>query len=157
LERGSGLQDEMKTSELASIFGVSAETVRKLARSGVIVRAGRLFPVAESVRRYAAHLRDAAAGRGKASGGEAAVSARARLADLQADAQEMKNAVARGELISEAEVDSAWAEVALLVRTAVMDGVERAAGELPHMSRSDVAVLDRVMRGALTALRQPQT
>ena len=84
-------------------------------------------------------------------------SARSRLTEAQAVAVETKNAVARGELISEAEVDAAWAEVALLVRTAVMDGVERAAGELPHMSRSDVAVLDRVMRGALTALRQPQT
>ena len=84
-------------------------------------------------------------------------SARSRLTEAQAVAVETKNAVARGELISEAEVDAAWAEVALLVRTAVMDGVERAAGELPHMSRSDVAVLDRVMRGALTTLRQPQT
>jgi terminase small subunit / prophage DNA-packing protein len=144
--------DSISTTEIAGLFGVSRKTVAAWTNAGILVRTGRgRFDFVRSVRGLAKHRQ-----RSEPSGDATAGSARSRLTEAQAIAVETKNAVARGELISEAEVDAAWAEVALLVRTAVMDGVERAAGELPHLSRTDVSVIDRVMRGALTALRQPQ-
>lgn len=146
----------MKTSELAAVFGVSSETVRSLARSNVIARTGRLFDVAACMRRYAKHLRDAAAGRSRASDGEAAVSARARLADLQADAQDMKNKLARSELIPVAVVKSEWSEIVLHTRTAVLNAVPRVASELPHLSRSDIQAFDRANRDALEGLTKAE-
>jgi phage terminase Nu1 subunit (DNA packaging protein) len=150
------LQDQMKTSELAALFGVSSETVRGLARSGVIARAGRLFPVAESTKRYAAHLREAAAGRGRASGAASAIGERSRLAAAQADSQELKNRIARGDLISLSETEATWAEIVVRARNAVLNGVKRWAAELPHLARSDIATFDRIMRDALTTLGKGQ-
>ena len=146
----------MNTAGLAALFGISVQSVRTLARTGVIARTGKLFGVAECMRRYASHLRDAAAGRGKASGGEAAVSARARLADLQADAQDMKNKLARGELIPVDVVKSEWSQIVLATRTAVLNAVPRMANEHPHLSRSDIQAFDRANRAALEGLTKAE-
>jgi terminase small subunit / prophage DNA-packing protein len=142
----------MKTSELAALFGISSESVRQLARARVIARVGRLFPVAESTKRYASHLREVAAGRGRASGAASAIGERSRLAAAQADAQELKNRVARGDLISIAETESTWAEIVVRARNAVLSSIKRSASELPHLARSDIATFDRNLRDALTTL-----
>lgn len=84
------MDNNLKVNELAALFGVTARTISDLARRGIIVRDAKGFDRDEFVRRYVRHLREAAAGRGQAAGGAAAVSERARLAAAQADAQEMK-------------------------------------------------------------------
>jgi phage terminase Nu1 subunit (DNA packaging protein) len=142
----------MTTAEIADLFGLSDQSIRSLAREGVIQRVGRLFPVAQSTKGYVARLRDAAAGRGHAAGGAAAVSGRARLAMAQAEAQEMKNRLARRELVPESEVEAAWSEIVLRTRTAILAQPARLSAELPHLTRHDVSTIDRSLRDALTML-----
>ena len=60
-----------------------------------------------SVKAYTAHLREIAAGRSNGEDDLDLVAERARLAKEQADAQEMKNAAMRGELLPRADVDAA--------------------------------------------------
>src|SRR5271157_5512841 len=107
------MNETLKVDELAALFGVTRRTISDLARRGVIARRGRGFDRDDSVRRYIAHLREIKAGRGQAAGGVAAVSARARLAAAQAEAQELKNAVAKGALVTESVVESEWASIVL--------------------------------------------
>ena len=94
------MDSNLKVNELAALFCVTARTISDLARRGIIARrCAKASTVTNAVRRYVSHLREAAAGRGQAAGGAAAVSERARLAAAQADAQEMKNRVAGGKLL----------------------------------------------------------
>ncbi len=144
--------DFLDNAGLARLLGVSTRTITDLCRRGVIVRCGKTFDRDEAVRRVVAHLRAAAAGRGQASGGAQAVSGRARLALAQAEAQEMKNRVARRELVSEPEVESTWTEIVLKVRAAILAQPARLSAELPHLTRHDVSTIDRALRDALTAL-----
>jgi phage terminase Nu1 subunit (DNA packaging protein) len=74
---------ETVTAEaLAHLFGVSAKTVRALARRGVVVKAGRnLFTLDESIRSYCGHLRELAHGHKTT---DTAPTERARLAAAQA-------------------------------------------------------------------------
>jgi hypothetical protein len=76
------VQDMVTAEALAHLFGVSAKTIRALARRGIVVKAGRnLFTLADSVQHYCGHLRDLAHGR---KDGDAAPTERARLAAAQA-------------------------------------------------------------------------
>lgn len=144
--------DFLDNAGLARLLGVSTRTITDLCHRGIIVRRGKTFDRDEAVRRVVAHLRAAAAGRGQASGGAVAVSERARLAAAQADAQEMKNRVARRELVPEAEVEGTWTEIVLRTRAAVLATPAQISAELPHLTRHDVSVVDRKLRDALTAL-----
>jgi phage terminase Nu1 subunit (DNA packaging protein) len=80
---------------LAKLFGVTTRTITDLCRRRVIVRRGKRFDRDEATLGYVRYLREAAAGRGQASGGAQAVSERARLAAAQADNWELKNKIAR--------------------------------------------------------------
>lgn len=92
---------------LAALWGVTERQVRRLAEEGVVpAGAGGRYPLYAATRAYCTRLREQAAGRlgdGGTGGGDL-VAQRARLAREQADAQEMRNAVARGELIPRGDV-----------------------------------------------------
>jgi phage terminase Nu1 subunit (DNA packaging protein) len=88
--------------ELGSWLDVNPRRVRRLAERGIVERAGRgQYRLRASVAAYLGHLREVAAGRGPATGPGAhdLVSERARLAKEQADHQEMKNDLMRGEVV----------------------------------------------------------
>lgn len=76
--------------DLAGLWGITRQAVNTLARRSVITRQGRGFDRDESTRRYCAHLRELATGRGGEAAIASATAERARLAKAQADAQELK-------------------------------------------------------------------
>ncbi len=102
----SGMSDALDNAGLAKLFGVTTRTVTELCRRRVIIRRGKRFDRDEATLGYVRYLREVAAGRGQASGGGQAVSARARLAEAQAVAQETRNKITLGALISEADVEA---------------------------------------------------
>src|ERR1700732_4299450 len=101
--------DRISGGMLASPFGVTEKTIRDLARRGIVARDGRdHYTRNESVRRYCAHLRDLATGRGGETAIASATAERARLARAQAAVVETKGKKLRGELVDAAEVESVW-------------------------------------------------
>lgn len=79
-------------------------------------------------------------------------SERARLAKEQADAQAMKNAALRGDLVAAAKVTQEWADVLRKVRAAMLAVSSRLRSALPHLTAADAAIIDREIRDSLTEL-----
>jgi terminase small subunit / prophage DNA-packing protein len=141
------------TTALAKALGLSGSRTRELASAGVFVRIGRGFDLEASRAAYMATLRKAATGRrgpGKSAGGDE----RARLARVQADAVELKNAVTRRELIPESEIESTWLAIVAMTRAAILASPSRIHADLPHLSAHDVSVVDKHLREALTRLSE---
>jgi phage terminase Nu1 subunit (DNA packaging protein) len=144
----------VSTAGLATLLGISERTVREYASKLIFVREGRgFFNQEASVKAYSAVLRRSATGkRGDGAAFASASEERARLAAAQADSQEMKNAVARGELISANETETTWAEIVTMARNAILATPARIAADLPHLTPFDISVVDRHLRDALTRL-----
>lgn len=135
---------------LANVLGVADRTLRDLAERGLVVKAGRgSYELAASVRRYCEHLREIAAGRGGEAGVLDLTAERARLAKEQADAQAIKNATLRGELLPAADVERRWREVLAGVRSRMLAVPSRTRQALAHLTATEVAVIDREVRDAL--------
>lgn len=77
---------------------------------------------------------------------------KARLAKAQADAQEMKNAIANGELLKTEEAVQAWSEIVSGARSALLAVPKRLRDLLPGLSASDLAKIDAEIRRALKSL-----
>jgi phage terminase Nu1 subunit (DNA packaging protein) len=139
-------------AKLAALIGISTRSISDLATRGIIVRApsGRGFVQGASVKGYCDHLRQLAKGRG---GTEAALASatvdRGRLARAQAEHVETKNAVARRELVSAAEVETEWSAILRTVRAGMLAVPSRCASRLPHLTKHDVSEIDREVRAAL--------
>jgi phage terminase Nu1 subunit (DNA packaging protein) len=114
------------------------------------VRAGKGYALVESAQAYCKHLRDLATGRGGDEAIASATAERARLAREQADHIALKNAMARRELVSAAEVEAAWGGVLRTVRAGCLAVPSRCAARLPQLSKHDVAEIDAEIRAALT-------
>lgn len=147
--------DSITHAALAELFGISTRAVSDLAKRGIVVRAGRGYALAASVRGYCDHLRTLATGRG---GNEAAISnatiERGRLARAQAEHVELKNATARRELVSAAEIETEWSGILRTVRAGVLAAPSRCQQRLPHLSAHDVAEIDAELRAVLTEIGQ---
>ena len=139
-------------TELADLFGVDRRTVSGLAKRGIILRSGRGFDRDDSVRRYCAHLRELATGRG----GEAAIAGatveRARLLKEQADAVALKNATLRGEMLDAAAVEATWVGLVRAARAGCLAIPSRVQQRLPHLSKADAAAIDLEVRAVLERL-----
>jgi phage terminase Nu1 subunit (DNA packaging protein) len=148
----------VSTDELAAEAGISPQVARELARRKIFVRTSPgKFDREASMANYLSHLRRASTG--KRGGGAAftsdagdAPNERSRLAAAQADAQELKNQIARSKLVSAAEVESTWATIVTMTRDAVLATPARIQSELPHLSAFDLTVVDKHLREALTRL-----
>lgn len=94
-------------AECANHLFLSERRFRELLDQGVVDRQPARGYDEDLVReQYISHLREVAAGRSSSDGPDLTAE-RARLAKEQADAQEMKNAVSRGELLARADVTAA--------------------------------------------------
>jgi phage terminase Nu1 subunit (DNA packaging protein) len=140
--------DEVDASELAVLLGITPTAVRDAARRGVIERTGRAFALRASVQRYCAHLRKLVVERGE---GPAAV-ARARLLSEQAEHAALKNARLRGALLDAEAVQNGWSAILVTVRGRMLAVPSRIQQVAPHLTASDVAVIDAEVRAALTGL-----
>lgn len=142
-------------SDLAQLFGIGASRIRTLARDGTVVRVGRnRFDVAASTRRYVERLRELAEKQPSAVPAEPdpLKVEKLRLVAAQREAQEMKNAATRGELISAESVLRGWEGILRDVRNGILAVPSRCGAVLPHLTAADVARIDIELRKALEGL-----
>lgn len=91
-------------TEIATKLGINVATLRDFVARGIIEeRPKGQYTYEECARQYLDHLREIAAGR-MTSDGLSLQDERARLAKEQADAKEMENAIARGDLVYISEI-----------------------------------------------------
>jgi phage terminase Nu1 subunit (DNA packaging protein) len=143
---GSKVQETVTAEGLAHLLGVSAKTVRALARRGIVAKAGRNLFMLDESQNYCAHLRGLAHGRKE---GECPTSERARLAAAQADAVELKNARTRGTLVDSEAVAREWEGICRTLRAGMLRIPKRAAAKLPHLTTQDVRAIDVEVRSVL--------
>lgn len=156
IDRGSW-PDLATAKQLADLFGITTEHVRRHQQAGVVFKKGRdKYLLRESIRGYCDHLRGVAAGRG----GDAAVNAlaaeRARQSKEQADHISLKNAALRKELVTAGDVVRGWSEILTKVRAAMLAVPSRVWQQAPHLTAEDKNLIDAELRLALSALGEGQ-
>jgi len=116
-------------SEIAHHLGLSTKYLGELLDRGVIERKPRgQYDLDEARASYIANLREVAAGRA-ANGDLDLGEERARLAKEQADAKEMENSIARGELVYIDDVASEIEKQLVKVKTKLLGVPTKAAPE----------------------------
>lgn len=140
------------SADLQQLFGITAPALSDLVKRGLVIRLGRdAYDLERSVNAYVTHLRGLAAGWGSGEQAASLTAERARLAKEQADAQAMKNAVQRGELVAADEVAREWGDVLRRVRARILAAPSRLRQELALAP--DVAeAFDRELRDCLSGL-----
>jgi phage terminase Nu1 subunit (DNA packaging protein) len=78
-----------------------------------------------------------------------------RERNARAELLELRNAQQLGHLVPAWEVEQRWAALVVSARTALLGLPSRARGRLPHLTATDVAVLDGLIREALAELAPP--
>ncbi len=140
-------------ADLCNLLGITPAALTGLVKRNLAVRLGHdAYDLAETVSRYVQHLRGTAAGRGGEEQVLTLTGERARLARAQADAQELKNATLRGELVPAAEVERAWSDTLRGLRSQLLALPSRIRADLGHLTPADVERIDRIMRDTLTDL-----
>lgn len=143
--------------DLCEVLALSSGALTDLKKRGIAVHLGHdAYDLAATVRAYVLHLRGIASGRGGEEQSLNLTAERARLAREQADAVAMKNAALRGELVPAGDVTREWAEVLRKVRAGVLAMPSRVRASLPHLTPSDMAVMDREIRATLEGLAHDQ-
>lgn len=143
---------DLTPADMASLLGVTTRTLRDLAERGLVEKRGRGRYALSSVTIYIEHLRGVASGRGDEQHVFDLTRERARLAKEQADAQELKNAAFRGDLVQVEEVKREWADVLRTVRAKILAVPSRARQSLAHLTAHDVEKIDGELRRALEEL-----
>ncbi|GLK54339.1 phage terminase Nu1 subunit (DNA packaging protein) [Methylopila capsulata] len=135
------------TDQLADLLDLTPTRVQTLVRQGIIPQTSRgRYDRRDAVRAYSADMRKRAAGRGSANPEWTA--AKTRAAEAQAVKLETANALARGDLLSAADVKAEWALILTDVRAAMLAVPSR----LPELDRAAVARVDAEIRAALEGL-----
>lgn len=146
--------------ELSEWLGVSDRLVRELAQRKIIVASAKYkYPLRASIEAYCAHLREIAAGRG--ASGETdldLVAERARLAKEQADGQEIKNALARSEVVPAADVENVWGQLIDRFRVRLLAVAPRVAPLIKpsHMVAEIEALIADAINEALAELSRTE-
>lgn len=123
---------------------LSERRFQEFLNSGVLDRQSRGAYDLDAVReQYIRHLRELAAGRGS-DGDLDLTEERARLAKEQADAQEMKNSMMRGELLPAEHVEKTWANMVTMATNRLYGIPSIVAPRIqPSMKPADVEALIR--------------
>lgn len=140
-------------ADLCDLLRLSPAALSGLVKRDLAVKLGHdSYDLIKTVGRYVEHLRGAASGRGSEEQALTLTGERARLARAQADAQELKNAALRGQLVPAGEVEREWADTLRSLRSQLLAVPSRVRQVLGHLSATDVDVIDREMRSTLTAI-----
>lgn len=142
-------------SELSALLGITRQRVAALARSGILKRTNPArFDMHDSVKRYCANLREKAgrAGRPALADGDPLKMEKLRLAKEQADALELKNAAARGEMVKADIVEREWSSILRDLRAALLAVPSRVGSRLPSLTAHDIAEIDAEIRATLEVL-----
>lgn len=130
--------DQLTQAEFGELVGISQQAVSALVQAGVLDSGA---PWRQWLRAYCERLREQAAGRLGAEGGLDLVQERAALARSQRIAQDLKNAVARGEYAPIGLLTDvlALASSSVVDRFDLLDGaVRKACPDLPEQARAAV-------------------
>ena len=139
--------------DLCTLLGLSSGALTDLKHRGHAVHLGHdAYDLEATVTAYVLHLRGIAAGWGDAEKAASLTTERARLAKEQADAQALKNAVMRGEFVPCSEVERAWGDILRGLRSRLLAVPSRLRQTVPHLTTSDVTLIDRELRDALQEL-----
>lgn len=139
--------------ELAGVLGVHKRNLQTAVDRGALTRVTRgKYPLGKSIRAYCEFLRERAASRDHVRVGSGLATERERIAREQADALEMKNAAARGELIPAKDVEAQWADILRMVRSGMLALPSRVQQRLGHLTAHDLAEIDREIRDTLEEL-----
>lgn len=141
---------DVSTAVLAEILGRSDRWVRELAERGVAekVAYGR-FGLLKTIRAYVNALAETASGRSDDEAPDDLDSEDARLKRERRINWELKNRELAGGLVDAEEVERAWSEEFSRLRTAMLSVKGRVASKAPHLSKTDLAILDEVVRKVL--------
>ncbi|MGF6859660.1 phage terminase Nu1 subunit (DNA packaging protein) [Rhodobacteraceae bacterium MBR-64] len=142
-------------SDLCDLWGITPGALTQLVKRGIATRLGHnAYDLTTSTRAYIEHLRGTAAGRGGEEQVLTLTGERARLASAQADAQELKNATLRGEMVKADDVAREWADVLRALRSRLLAVPSRVRQSLGHLAPADVDVIDREIRNTLQQIGQ---
>jgi phage terminase Nu1 subunit (DNA packaging protein) len=138
--------------DLCALLDLSSGALTDLKKRGIAVHLGHdAYDLEATVRAYVRSLRSVAAGWGTEDQAATLTTERARLAREQADAQAIKNAKLRGELVEAAAVESAWADVLRQVRARIL-AVPPRLRQVLDLGHGDAETIDRELRDALSEL-----
>lgn len=138
--------------DLCQLLGISSGALSELKSKGIAVHIGHdAYDLERTVNGYVKHLREVAAGWGTGEKANQLTAERARLAKEQADAQALKNAKARGELVDAAEIERGWADLLRQVRARFL-AVPPRLRQVLDLSPRDAEIVDRELRDALSEL-----
>lgn len=141
-------------ADLCALLDISSGMLTQLKSRGIAVHLKHdVYDLEATVRAYVGHLRGTASGRGGEDQVAALTTERARLAKEQADAQALKNAALRRELVSAADVERTWSDILRQVRSRIL-AVPSRLRQSVALPAETVAALDRELRDALTELGQ---
>ena len=153
--------------EVAAHLDLSDRQIRELQSTGVIQRpSGRGEYDLDACRvGYIRHLRAVAAGHRSADGELDLTAERARLSKEQADAQALKNAEARGELVPASQIESTWVRLFSTARIRLLAvpskvaplvvGLEREAEVEAIVREHQTEALQELARARVTAEPEP--
>ena len=137
--------------DLCELFDISPAALTDLKKRGIAVHlAHDAYDMTATTRAYVQHLRGMAAGWGTGDQAANLTSERARLAKEQADAQAIKNAKLRGELVEASEVERTWADALRQLRARIMAVPSRLRAELQDIDPQAIDAMDRALRATLT-------
>jgi phage terminase Nu1 subunit (DNA packaging protein) len=139
--------------ELAGVLGVHKRNLQTAVDRGTFTRLSRgKYPLGKTIRAYCDYLREKTASRDHLRVGSGLAVERERIAREQADALEMKNAAARGELLRAADVEAQWSDIVRMLRSGMLALPTRVQQRLGHLTAHDLAEIDREIRDTLTEL-----
>lgn len=149
---GGGPVHRIDGAGLCDLLGLSPAMLTELKKRGIAVHLGLdAYDLAATVGAYVRHLRGTASGRGGEEHVATLTTERARLAKEQADAQALKNAALRGELVSAAEVERTWSDLLRQVRSRILAVPSRLRQSL-NLPTAEAELIDRELRTALSEL-----
>lgn len=137
-------------ADLARWLGVTSAGLQKHIDSGVLTKTPDGYDLHESIIAYCAHLREGASGRPGSEAAAKNADAKERLTVAQAEAQEMKNKIAKGALINAEAAERAWADALRNLRAQLLGIPSRLRMRLGHLQPSDITTIDREIRDTLT-------
>ena len=139
-------------SDLCDLFQITPAMLTQLVKRGIAIRLGRnSYDLEQTTRNYVTHLRGIASGRGGEEQNLTLTGERARLARAQADAQELKNATLRKELVKAEDVERRWSDILRSIRARVLAVPSRLRGTL-DLTPAQIERIDRELRDVLSEL-----
>lgn len=140
-------------ADLCNLLRITPGALTSLVKRELAVKLGHdAYDLSETVGRYVEHLRGVASGRGDEAQVLTLTGERARLAREQADAQALKNAKLRGDLVEAAEVERTWSDVLRQLRARILAVPSRLRVDLPDTPPTTFHAIDRALRDALTEI-----